>query len=96
MPRYDYGCKNDHKWELIHPMSEVGSRKLCPECKAGGTIQYNVPPGLNNVTLTDKELKALEFPFGKENMKRVRTVGDVDKVLAKINSNYKWTGGFGR
>ena len=95
MPRYDYKCPNGHQWELTHSMAECDKRHFCDTCRGKGQIQIPLV-GLNNVTLTDKELKSLEFPFGKENMKGVKTVGDVDRVLSKINANYKWAGGFGR
>lgn len=95
MPRYDYRCPKNHVWELIHSIADCDLRHRCPTCKGDGKRQIGTTFA-NNLSLTDKELKSLEFPLGKKNLRGVKTVGDVDRVLRKINAQYKWTGGFGR
>ena len=76
-------------------MAESEKPRRCPTCKRKGKIRIGAAAP-NNLTLSDKELASLRFALGKENLKKIRTVGDVDRCLAKINENYKWTGGFGR
>lgn len=95
MPRYDYLCPKGHLWELAHPIADCEKSHRCPTCKGKGKRQISLTSA-NNLTLTDKEIASYRFALGAENLKHIKTVGDVDRVLGKINADYKWTGGFGR
>jgi hypothetical protein len=68
-------------------MSHCGRPRHCSRCRGAmkSIIQpFNVGEGMINA----KELKALEVPFGKKNMERVRSAKDVDRVLDGINKYY--------
>lgn len=69
-------------------MSEHAPRELCVKHKLEAE-QVFLAPSVNNGLLSQNELKALEVPLGKKNMERIRSAGDVDKVLNKISADYK-------
>lgn len=88
MPLYVYSCvRKSHLFEIYMPMSKGGKALRCPKCKGESHVVYT-PFNVGGGMISEATRKLLSVPLGRKNMESVRTAGDVDRVLNKIERTY--------
>lgn len=88
MPLYVRICTKRHTHEVYRAFSDCLKPAPCPKCLQPTEIVPQVP-NISGGMISEKTRELLRVPLGRKNMERVRTVGDVDKVVGKIEK--KWS-----
>jgi putative FmdB family regulatory protein len=96
MPRYDYLCPQNHRFEAVHPMKQAGKGRKCPECGKKAEITFSAV-GINGGQLSDKQRWSYRGVFKDSTIEQIKTVRDVDSAMDRIQKKYEHFGrGFGK